>query len=54
MSLKEKLEECLKAYADVSSCPNCGSYEIINVYDENDKLTNFNECEECGERWSVE
>lgn len=53
MDLKGKLECILEAYSNVPPCPYCGSYEIINVYDENNKLTNFDECEECGERWRV-
>jgi len=54
MSLKENLEKYLEALANVPPCPNCGSHDIVNVYDENDELTNFDECEECGERWKVE
>lgn len=54
MELKENLEKYLEALANVPPCPNCGSHDIVNVYDENDKLTNFDECEECGERWKVE
>ena len=54
MRLKENIEKYLEVVANVLPCPNCGSYSIVNVYDNNDELTNFDECEECGERWEVE
>ena len=53
MNLKEKLENTLKAYTNVPPCPNCGSYNIVNVYNNNGKLTSFDECEDCGKQWRV-
>lgn len=53
MDLKEKLECILEAYLNVPPCPYCGSHSIINVYDEDDNLTPFDSCEDCGEQWRV-
>jgi len=54
MSLKESLEKYLEVMKDVPPCPNCGSCNIVNVYNDNGNLTIFDACEDCGEEWEVE